>query len=308
VVNDISADFDAYWNSESAYPASTLISAPPAESTEKVREEWAKLPDRPDAARYIQAVRDTPLVRLLEAGALPFEWVPARLVSDDPSKILHPPDRTELHMLPHLETALGKPTRELDLVSPYFVPGKEGAAALRALAERGVKVRVLTNSLAATDVAPVHAGYAKYREDLLRSGVRLYELKPAAQPAERSEGRERGGVGGSSDASLHAKTFAVDRSRIFIGSFNLDPRSARLNTEMGVVLESTPLASQLSRLLDHQILDYAYEVRLAPGGNGLEWIEGSGSGATRFTSEPGAGLMKRLWIGFLSILPIEWLL
>jgi hypothetical protein len=96
------------------------------------------------------------------------------VIQDDPSKVLNPPERTDLHMLPLLEAAIGSPARELDLVSPYFVPTKEGTAALNAFAARGVKVRVLTNSLAATDVAPVHAGYAKYREDLLRGGVRLY--------------------------------------------------------------------------------------------------------------------------------------
>jgi putative cardiolipin synthase len=200
-------------------------------------------------------------------------------------------------MLPRLVAALGEPARQLDLVSPYFVPTKDGTAALRTLAGRGVRVRVLTNSLAATDVAPVHAGYAKYREELLRAGVRLYELKPTA-----TQTSERGGIGGSSDASLHAKTFAVDRSRIFVGSFNFDPRSARLNTEMGVVVESATLAAQLSEALDRDLPRDAYEVRLVE--DKLQWIDGN----VRHTSEPGAGWLRRIWIGFLSILPIEWLL
>ena len=168
-----------------------------------------------------------------------------------------------------------------------------------------MRVRVLTNSLAATDVSPVHAGYAKYREALLRAGVRLYELKPAA-----SNEPKRSAIGGSSDASLHAKTFAVDRSRIFVGSFNFDPRSARLNTEMGVVIDSAALAARLSEAFDRDIPEFAYEVRLA--GDKLEWIErtkaGEAAGEVRHTSEPGAGLLKRLWIDFLSVLPIEWLL
>jgi putative cardiolipin synthase len=197
-------------------------------------------------------------------------------------------------MLPRLAAALGEPARELDLVSPYFVPTKEGSDALRAMAQRGVRLRVLTNSLAATDVSPVHAGYAKYREQLLRAGVRLYELKRV--------GEARDTRGGSSDASLHAKTFGVDRSRIFVGSFNFDPRSARLNTEMGVVLESAQLATRLADALDRDLARNAYEVRL--NAESLEWIDGE----QRHASEPGAGLLKRLWIGFLSILPIEWLL
>ena len=165
-----------------------------------------------------------------------------------------------------------------------------------------MRVRVLTNSLAATDVAPVHAGYAKYREELLRGGVRLYELKPHADSA-LERGGSGGGSGGSSDASLHAKTFAADRSRIFVGSFNLDPRSARLNTELGVVLDSAKLATQLSQTLDDGLPGKAYEVRLDANGK-LEWIDG----ATRLTTEPNSGAMRRGWIEFLSILPIEWLL
>jgi len=290
----ISASFDAYWNSETAYHASSLIAATNAQFP------WERRQETPEAARYLQAVRATPLVQMLLAGSLPLEWAQARLVQDDPSKVLQPPECTELHLLPHMVEALGEPRREVDLVSPYFVPTKEGTAALVALAARGVKVRVLTNSLAATDVAPVHAGYAKYREALIRVGIRLYELKPFV---EKKNAKERP-LGGSSDASLHAKTFAVDRNRIFVGSFNFDPRSARLNTEMGVVVESAALATQLSEAFDRGIPGVAYEVRLAVDGGGLEWLEGD----VRHTSEPGTGVLRRLWIDFLSILPIEWLL
>jgi len=293
VVPEISASFDAYWNSESAYPASSLIAKSGAPAA------FESAHERSDAARYLEAVRATPLVGMLRAGKLPLEWAQARLVQDDPSKVLHPPERTELHLLPRMVEALGEPKSEVDLVSPYFVPTKEGTEALVALAARGIKVRVLTNSLAATDVTPVHAGYAKRREALLRGGVRLYELKPLV---EKKTAEDRG-IGSSSDASLHAKTFAVDRSRIFIGSFNFDPRSARLNTEMGVVVESARLAAQLSEAFDRDIPAVAYEVRLSADGS-LEWMERD----VRHTSEPGASLLRRMWVNVLSILPIEWLL
>ncbi|HTM62054.1 MAG TPA: phospholipase D family protein [Burkholderiales bacterium] len=295
VVRDVSADFDGYWNSVSAVPVASLIQPAARDSAEKVRAAWTKLAAEPAAARYIEALRSTTLVQQLIGGTLSLDWAPARLVSDSPAKVLNPPERKDLHMLSQLDAAIGKPARELDLVSPYFVPTQEGTAALVALVKRGVKVRVLTNSLAATDVSVVHAGYSKYREELVRGGVVLYELKPALQEKDRER------VGGS-DASLHAKTFSIDRSRIFVGSFNFDPRSARLNTEMGVVADSVALASRLSEALDRDLARYAYEVRLA--GNDLEWIDG----AARHTSEPGAGFFKRAWIGFLSILPIEWLL
>jgi cardiolipin synthase C len=299
VVPEVSRAFDAYWNSESVYPASALLPPAHADSAAAVRAAWTALYQDPKAAAYVEALRNTALVRQLLAGNLPLEWAPARVIQDDPAKVLHPPERSELHMLPRLTAALGEPARELDLISPYFVPTKQGTAGLTALAARGVKVRVLTNSLAATDVAPVHAGYAKYREELLRGGVRLYELKRSDKQSEP----EKPDRGGSSDASLHAKTFAVDRGRIYVGSFNLDPRSARLNTEMGVVVESPRLAARLSAGLDERLPEFAYEVRLSADGS-LEWIEGD----VRHSTEPGAGLLRRLWLGFLSILPIEWLL
>jgi putative cardiolipin synthase len=298
VVREVSAEFDAYWNSESAYPAAALIRPAEPGSAAQVREAWTKLNQDPKATRYVDALRTTALVQQLLAGELPLEWAPARVVADDPAKVLQPPERQELHMLPRLQEVIGKPERSLDLVSPYFVPTEEGTAALRALAERGVQVRVLTNSLAATDVAPVHAGYAKYRAALLRGGIRLYELKPTAE-----KGDKRDSAGGS-DASLHAKTFAVDRSRIFVGSFNFDPRSARLNTEMGVVIESAALATRLSSTLDTGLPRDAYEVRFAQDGRSLEWV----SDGKVYGSEPDTGLLRRLWIGFLSLLPIEWLL
>jgi putative cardiolipin synthase len=205
-------------------------------------------------------------------------------------------------MGPRLQAAMGQPSSEMDLVSPYFVPTKEGTAALVAIAARGVRVRVLTNSLAATDVAPVYAGYIKYREALLRGGVQVFELKPQAD--ERPQGKFRAG----SSASLHAKTFAIDRSRIFVGSFNLDPRSARLNTEVGVVLESPTLATQLSEAFDRSIPNRAYEVRLTADGQGVEWIEQSAAGEVRHSSTPGASASRMFFVNLLRILPIEWLL
>lgn len=144
VVPEVSAAFDAYWNSESAYPAASLIG-----SGGRLRP-LEEIEEQPDATRYLQAVRATPLVQMLLSGSLPFEWAAARVVQDDPAEVLHPLEKTELHLLPRLEKAMGKPARELDLVSPYFVPTKDGAAALTALAKSGVRVRVLTNSLAAT--------------------------------------------------------------------------------------------------------------------------------------------------------------
>ena len=153
--------------------------------------------------------------------------------------------------------------------------------------------------VAATDVAAVHAGYAKRRKALLESGVQLFELQRS--PGEAREGR---GPGGSSSASLHAKTFAVDDARAFVGSFNFDPRSARLNTEMGVVIESPALGRGIAEWFDTRVPSLAYEVKLGADGD-LYWIERTASGERRHDTEPGAGFFLRSWVGFLSLLPIE---
>jgi putative cardiolipin synthase len=203
---------------------------------------------------------------------------------------------------------LGKPSTALDLVSPYFVPGEAFVQALQTLSRRGVRVRILTNSLAATDVAAVHAGYAKWRKDLLGAGVQLLELKPSAEPRTRAPEAGRSGpggsTGGSSKASLHAKTFSVDRQRIFVGSFNLDPRSARLNTEMGLVIDSPKFATDLSDGLDRVAGTSAYVLRLSSQGQ-LEWVDGDG---TVYTTEPNTTAVRRAVVQVLSWLPIEWML
>lgn len=304
VVAEVSRVFDAYWSSASAYPAAKLLPAvAPGEGT-ALRERWAKLRAAPEAASYVRALRETRLAGELLERRLVFEWATANVVADEPSKVLTDPERMETHLLPRLEKTLGKPARELDLVSPYFVPAENGTAAFRAVAARGVKIRILTNSLAATDVGAVHAGYAKRRVALLEGGVLLYELKPKGERAD--EGAK--GIGSSSDASLHAKTFAVDRQRIFVGSFNLDPRSARLNTEMGIVIESPALAARLAQAFDEAIPGAAYRVELGADGRSLVWIERTAGGEVRHDTEPGVGALRLFGVRVMSVLPIEWLL
>jgi putative cardiolipin synthase len=148
----------------------------------------------------------------------------------------------------------------------------------------------------------VHAGYAKRRCDLLRAGVRLYELKPSARPYAK-EMKMTG-----SGSSLHAKTFQADRNRIFVGSFNFDQRSALLNTEMGMVIDSPALAGRLGHVLDADVPGQAYEVVIAPDGHCPQWIERTPAGEVRYDVEPGTSAARRGWIQFMEILPIEWLL
>ena len=207
------------------------------------------------AAEYLEALRDSPFVRRMLQGELELEWAVTRMVSDDPAKVLGRSE-PETNLFPKLKEILGAPATELQLVSPYFVPTASGVEWFAATARRGVKIKVLTNSLEATDVAAVHAGYAKRRKPLLEAGITLYEsrrTRVGSQP-------EVPEFAGSSDTSLHAKTFAVDGRRVFVGSFNFDPRSAHLNTELGFVIDSPAMAREIAAAFDRAIPANAYDV------------------------------------------------
>jgi putative cardiolipin synthase len=305
VVNEVSAEFDLYWNSASAYPAATIVGKPSAEAAARLEAKFAEVRADPESLAYVKALRDTELVQELLTGRLPTEWASAQVVRDDPAKTLDTTARRDVLLLSELLPAIGQPKSYFDLVSPYFVPGDSGTAELARLAREGVRVRVLTNSLAATDVPAVHAGYAKRRCELLRAGVRLYEFKPTGTEAEKTAKIHRGS---SSTGQLHAKTFALDRNRIFVGSFNFDQRSAHLNTEMGLVIDSPDLAQRLAAALDQNLPGTAYELRVAPGGRCPEWIERTTSGDVVYDVEPETSAGQRSWIQFLEALPIEWLL
>jgi putative cardiolipin synthase len=170
-----------------------------------------------------------------------------------------------------------------------------------------VRVQVITNSFAATDVRAVHAGYSRYRKALLRAGIVLYEMKPSAHSVLARETR-RNSLTGSSRSSLHAKTYVTDRRVVYVGSFNLDYRSALLNTEMGVVVENEALCARLYDDFVRRILDVAYRVDLvreADGDERLVWITREGEREVRYDREPDMGFFQKIYLGVLQLLPIE---
>lgn len=303
VVREVSTDFDRYWASASAYPADKII--PPVDATAELTHlaEAAEAATRtPEGRVYMDALKESPLVQQMLERRLEFIWAPTMMVSDDPAKGLGQAEDGGL-LLDALNAALKTPERELLLVSPYFVPTAAGVDALSALAASGVEIAILTNSLEATDIDVVHAGYAKHRERLLEAGIRLFELRRSAAPPTV---RDRG-ITGSSASSLHAKTFAVDGQRAFIGSFNFDPRSAQLNTELGFLIESPEIASATARIFQQRVPENAYEVRLGSDGD-LQWLERRDGEEIVHTTEPGTGLLERVMVRVMSALPIEWLL
>jgi putative cardiolipin synthase len=280
----------------------SILRKPTRESIDAVATAAERVTRDPAALAYVRALQHSRFVQDLIVGTLQYEWAVTRTLSDDPSKAL---GRARPHQLlaQRLSEALGDPTREMQLITAYLVPTKAGADALVDLARSGVKITILTNSFEATDVGVVHAGYAKRRKQLLRAGIEIYELK---RTADTISGRDRS-LTGSSGSSLHAKTFAVDGERLFVGSFNFDPRSARLNTEMGFVIASPELARRVAEAFRNDIPRTSYKVELTRHGH-LCWIERRDGGTIVHKREPGTGPLHLFMLYVLSKLPIEWML
>lgn len=306
VVEDVSASFDLYWNHRLAYPIESLALSSPTESLiEKARENLAFFRADQADSDYLNALRNSDLSKALRHDGLEYHWGQGTVVFDDPDKITSSRQRKDLHLVTQLQKHTSEIEKDLIIYSPYFVPGKKGVAWLAGLRDRGVRVRILTNSLASTDVSVVHAGYARYRKALLRAGVELWEFD---NKLTREQRKSMKGTSGSSKASLHSKSFVIDNKKVFIGSLNIDPRSIVENTEIGIVIESAELAAQMTDLFENDIVDLAFRLELTKGkygGDKLIW-HGLEDGVSQiYTNEPNAGFWRRLGVIFLRWLPIE---
>ncbi len=305
VVQEVSLDFDDFWASQSSYPLDFVT------NKGRLRQRYAPQPiavmmaTRAEVYDYLNTVVDTSHMQAVLDGTMSFEWASTIMVSDDPGKGLgHASDG---QLITHqLRKAIGEPEHYFELVSPYFVPTRAGTEALIGYAERGVEITILTNSLAATDVAIVHAGYAKWRKPLLEAGIRIYEMRQLPKTGE-SESDDRLVRFGSGAASLHAKTFAIDGKRVFVGSFNFDPRSVALNTELGFVIESQRLAQRIDQTFSERIPRMAYELKLSPSGR-INWLERNQNEVVIHGVDPNTTVLKRTLVRVLSWLPIDWLL
>ncbi|MFV0385368.1 phospholipase D-like domain-containing protein [Paracoccus sp. (in: a-proteobacteria)] len=291
VVSDTAAIFDEYWNAVPVLRLEQVIggNGDLVHFTAAVRQAQAAQPEHPVP---------NPAERLGQ-GQLALEWTDVRVVADDPAKGMGGATRDQL-MITRLGKILGGVDARLDLVSAYFVPGQAGTRFFTGLARQGKEVRILTNSWQATDVPMVHAGYVKYRRELLEAGVTLYELRPAGAIP---QGRQELHHFGASGASLHAKTFWADDARVFIGSFNFDPRSALLNCEMGFLIESPTIATAADRTMTDELAARSYRPMLQ--GHDMVWQD---TGGAVLDHEPGLGTMDRIKVYILNVLPIEWLL
>ena len=281
IVPQLSESFDAFWNSKSAFPIASVAGRSTA-----VRAAHASAPVVADAATPASAEW---LGRELELRELKLTWVPATVLADRPGKIASESAPGQEDTIANdIATLMRSAKHELIVISPYFVPGNDGVELLRELIGRGVRVRILTNSLAATDSPLVHTGYARYRVPLLKLGVELSEVRPRL-----GQKRARFHPFGSSTASLHAKALVIDQRTVFIGSMNMDARSARTNSELGLVMRSGEIARQVSNLIDDLSADGSYRLQLNTGGS-LEWVSGEPGAERYWSSDPGASRMQRL--------------
>lgn len=308
VARQLATSFDQYWNHPLSIPVQHFLrSAPERDQLKVARQQiglYLQTEQQTNPQRY-QALMAELGRSLSKQWLQELTWAPGEALWDDPDKINASgiPDE-HLLLTTRLQPSMDAVTREMTLISAYFVPTEDGVKYLSDHAENGVAIRVLTNALEATDVPLVHGGYAPYRPALLEAGVRLFELR--RQPDQQATYS----LSGESESSLHSKAAVFDRQEVFLGSLNFDPRSILWNTEVGVLIESPELASEVQRLtLEGTSPAVSYEVRLVEleGRKRLVWLAEDNGNRQVLLREPG-GIWRRLNAWFSQFIGLESML
>ena len=296
VVRDLSSVFDRFWNGPWSVPIAALVDRPYTQADlhgalQRLRENIVRepypYPLNEDVARLRSQLDD-----ILVSGI----WAPGHVVWDDPASINDPSLRTMRRLLVN---RLGRLEKELLIESAYFIPLGPGVEFLKELVGRGVRIRVLTNSLASNDVLAAFAGYSKVREPLLAAGVELYEVRPQPGPFPQEI------LSAGSRAGLHTKAMVFDRKDVFVGSFNLDPRSSLINTEAGLYVESPELAAMVAQFMDEGVKpDRSYRVLLEDRG-GMYWVTEDAGKPRRYDADPLSTFWQRWKAELLRLLPLE---
>lgn len=318
IARDLSRSFDQYWNNPLAYPVQSLVTAKEIEML-KPKPAAATLnnPENPSSTPQAaaNAASSTPAktVTLSPNGTPPavpslpdstdlrllnWTWAPSVLMVDKPSKIAADADDVEEAqetVVDGLLQLMSQARTDLLVVSPYFVPGQLMMSQFAEMRRRGVRVRVLTNSLASNDAPAAHVGYARYREALLAMGIEIYEMRAEQEGTVTSFGSGTGSTGestGGSHASLHAKVVVMDGRLIVVGSMNLDLRSKLQNSEVAIIIRNRVLALEATRMIEPALTRGAYRVELTDGQ--LVWRAPQGSGLKDSTTEPDASVALKL--------------
>ena len=300
VVNGVSTMFDSFWSHETALPVAAFAEMPddPDADLVRVREGLAEAREHILDTPYAEAVRAKSLDFLQEDADIVI-WAPYQLVYDSPDKGIKSKSGPTIAIMTPLLQALQSAEEELIILSPYFVPRKKGIEFFSELQARGVKVTIVTNSLAANNQISVHGGYAPSRKPLLKNGIRIFEVRPDAD----IRGAEIV-TGTGAKATLHTKAFLVDRKEVFIGSFNFDPRSANLNTESGVLIRSEKMAESFGQTLDTELAKQTYEVFLNENGK-LRWRGIENGQEVIYKKEPKSTWSQRFIAGLMRLLPVR---
>ena len=296
IVREISTVFDRFWSGDWAVPIEVIVGRP--YTSEDLRHTVTKLRSKLDKGGYPYSVDEdvASITNNLSTIRANLIWAPGRIVWDDPSSIEAEGEAGV--MVEALFRKLQSLQQELIVESAYIVVGDRGIEGVQQLHDRGVRVRVLTNSLASNDVVAAHAGHAEYRKQLLAAGAEVYEIRP-------DSGVIRKNWSGESNAGLHTKAMVFDRESVFIGSFNLDPRSAKINTEAGLYVESPELAAQVLSYMNEGVQpENSYRVLLDEDGD-LYWVTEDEGVEVRYDKEPETTFGQRFMSGFIAILPVE---
>jgi putative cardiolipin synthase len=299
VVQELSNTFDLFWNSQWAYPVQTLAKKIPDEMERA--ELYSRLSEMVSAGTkklpWTMDVDASDMYSRLDELRPAFTWAPMEVLYDTPDKV----ENSEARIVDASRRLIEEMEEELLMEVAYFIPGKEGVAGVKALTERGVKVKALTNSLASNNVSAAHAGYAKYRLPMLKAGAEMFEYRPDA-----ADRKDWAPAAHDAPTQMHTKVFVIDREMAFIGTFNLDPRSKVLNTEIGVLIRHPGFAEQTAAFIERGMApENAYRVFLDEESGKARWIRRDGEKERTYYYDPKASIWKSFKAGFIRFFPIE---